>query len=166
MLPNSTILCVRVWCTTCGYALKYQKLSMRTCDAYIGPFHTTRVKTLNEGVFSRGDCYHYDACFLFNLPQVRFTLELSNLRPWTFFNLPHLKCLGKCFRGFRMEQLHQDLCQNPKLPHACWSSILCTQAFNLESLHFWVTGGSIHSQVEYHVRDKFATPILYGIDNF
>ena len=29
-----------------------------------------------------------------------------------------------------------------------------------------ITGGSLHSQVEYHVRDKFATPILYGIDNF
>ena len=28
------------------------------------------------------------------------------------------------------------------------------------------TGRSLHSQVEHHVRDKFATPILYGIDNF
>ena len=27
-------------------------------------------------------------------------------------------------------------------------------------------GGSIHSQVEYHVRDKFVAPILYGIDIF
>ena len=27
-------------------------------------------------------------------------------------------------------------------------------------------GGSLHSQVEHHVQDKFATPILYGIDNF
>jgi hypothetical protein len=26
--------------------------------------------------------------------------------------------------------------------------------------------GSLHSQVEYHMRNKFATPILYGIDNF
>ena len=25
-------------------------------------------------------------------------------------------------------------------------------------------GGSLHSQVEHHVRDKFATPVLYGID--
>ena len=24
----------------------------------------------------------------------------------------------------------------------------------------------LHCQVEHHVRDKFATPILYGIDNF
>ena len=29
-----------------------------------------------------------------------------------------------------------------------------------------LTGRSLHSQVEHHVRDKFATPILYGIDNF
>jgi hypothetical protein len=28
------------------------------------------------------------------------------------------------------------------------------------------TGGSLQSQVEYHVWDKFATPILYGINNF
>ena len=27
------------------------------------------------------------------------------------------------------------------------------------------TGGSLHSQIEHHGRDKFATPILYGIDN-
>ena len=27
-------------------------------------------------------------------------------------------------------------------------------------------GGSLHSQVEHHARDKFATPILHGIDNF
>ena len=27
-------------------------------------------------------------------------------------------------------------------------------------------GGSLHSQVEHHVQDKFATPILYGMDNF
>ena len=27
-------------------------------------------------------------------------------------------------------------------------------------------GGSFHSQVEHHVRDKFAAPILYGRDNF
>ena len=26
--------------------------------------------------------------------------------------------------------------------------------------------GSFHSQLEHHVQDKFATPILYGIDNF
>ena len=25
-------------------------------------------------------------------------------------------------------------------------------------------GGSLHSQVEHHVRDKFATHVLYGID--
>ena len=25
------------------------------------------------------------------------------------------------------------------------------------------TGESLHSQVEHHVRDKFATPIFYGI---
>ena len=35
---------------------------------------------------------------------------------------------------------------------------------------FWARagwgGGSLHSQVEHHVRDKFTTPILYGIDNF
>jgi hypothetical protein len=29
----------------------------------------------------------------------------------------------------------------------------------------WRHGGSLHSQVEHHVRDKFAAPILYGIDN-
>ena len=31
----------------------------------------------------------------------------------------------------------------------------------------WLTWGEgpLHSQVEYHVRDKFATSILYGIDN-
>ena len=28
------------------------------------------------------------------------------------------------------------------------------------------TGRLLHCQVEHHVRDKFATPILYGIDNF
>ena len=28
------------------------------------------------------------------------------------------------------------------------------------------TVGSLHSQVEHRVRDKFATPIVYGIDNF
>ena len=27
-------------------------------------------------------------------------------------------------------------------------------------------GRSLHCQVEHHVRDKFATPILYGINNF
>ena len=27
------------------------------------------------------------------------------------------------------------------------------------------TGRSLHCQVEHHVRDKFATPILYDIDN-
>ena len=27
-------------------------------------------------------------------------------------------------------------------------------------------GGSLHCQIEHHVRDKFATPILHGIDNF
>ena len=26
-------------------------------------------------------------------------------------------------------------------------------------------GGSLHCQVEHHMWDKFATPILYGIDN-
>ena len=37
-----------------------------------------------------------------------------------------------------------------------------------EGAMFWtlVTGLSLHSQVEHHVQDKFATPILYGIDNF
>jgi hypothetical protein len=29
----------------------------------------------------------------------------------------------------------------------------------------FTTGGSLHSQVEHHVRDKFVAPILYGIDN-
>ena len=37
-------------------------------------------------------------------------------------------------------------------------------------LHTWSqvlsTGRLLHCQVEHHVRDKFATPILYGIDNF
>ena len=28
------------------------------------------------------------------------------------------------------------------------------------------TGRSLHCQVENHVRTKFATPILYAIDNF
>ena len=28
------------------------------------------------------------------------------------------------------------------------------------------TGRLLRCQVEHHVRDKFATPILYGIDNF
>ena len=28
------------------------------------------------------------------------------------------------------------------------------------------TGRLLHCQVEHHVQDKFATPILYGIDNF
>ena len=28
------------------------------------------------------------------------------------------------------------------------------------------TGRSLHCQVEHHVRTKFATPILYAIDNF
>ena len=27
-------------------------------------------------------------------------------------------------------------------------------------------GGSLHRQVEHHVRNKFATPMLYGIDSF
>ena len=29
-----------------------------------------------------------------------------------------------------------------------------------------ITGRSLHSQFEHHVRDKFATLILYGKDNF
>ena len=33
-------------------------------------------------------------------------------------------------------------------------------------LHIALTGRLLHCQVEHHVRDKFATPILYGIDNF
>ena len=28
------------------------------------------------------------------------------------------------------------------------------------------TGRSLHCQVEHHVRDKFATVAIYGIDNF
>ena len=28
------------------------------------------------------------------------------------------------------------------------------------------TGRLLHCQVEHHVQDNFATPILYGIDNF
>ena len=27
-------------------------------------------------------------------------------------------------------------------------------------------GGSLISQVEHHLQDKFASPLLYGIDNF
>ena len=27
-------------------------------------------------------------------------------------------------------------------------------------------GGSLHSEVEHNVQDKFAIPILYNIDNF
>ena len=30
----------------------------------------------------------------------------------------------------------------------------------------YATGRSVHCQVEHHVRDKFAIPLLYGIDNF
>jgi hypothetical protein len=41
---------------------------------------------------------------------------------------------------------------------------LLTSIIPLLSVSF--TGGSLHSQVEHHVWDKFATPILYGIDNF
>ena len=40
----------------------------------------------------------------------------------------------------------------------------CEQDKGLECNHRG--RGSLHSQVEHHVRDKFATPILYGIDNF
>ena len=29
-----------------------------------------------------------------------------------------------------------------------------------------VPGRSLHSEVEHQVRDNFATPILYGIDDF
>ena len=39
----------------------------------------------------------------------------------------------------------------------------------MENSFIWsklVTGRLLHCQVEHHVRDNFATPILYGIDNF
>jgi hypothetical protein len=47
------------------------------------------------------------------------------------------------------------------------SCILCDVHCEHIILIDWVfvnTGGSLHSQVEHHKWDKFATPILYGID--
>ena len=45
--------------------------------------------------------------------------------------------------------------------HLWWINVCCLLIVLL--VHH---GESLHSQVEHHVRDKFATPILYGIDNF
>lgn len=83
MLPISTVFCVSVWCTICGYALNYQKFWMRTYHAYIAPLHTTRVQSFKEGAFPWGDWYHYEACFLFT-PSPLHTWAF-NLRPRTLF---------------------------------------------------------------------------------
>ena len=36
----------------------------------------------------------------------------------------------------------------------------------MDTNHIPGTGRLLHCQVEHHMQDKFATPILYGIDNF
>ena len=52
-------------------------------------------------------------------------------------------------------------------------SILCedgigpNRSLGVEVYHrLVITGRSLHCQVEHHVRIKFATPVLHGIDNF
>ena len=42
----------------------------------------------------------------------------------------------------------------------------CLELRNAISIYCISTGRSLYCQVENHVRTKFATPILYAIDNF
>ena len=41
-----------------------------------------------------------------------------------------------------------------------------TLCFSIHTTLYDITGRSLHTQVEHHMRDNFATLILYGIDNF
>ena len=44
--------------------------------------------------------------------------------------------------------------------------VFLVQCEELRINHLTLTGRSLRSQVEHHVRDKFATPTLYGMNNF
>ena len=47
-----------------------------------------------------------------------------------------------------------------------WLADRCYRMRRKEQKNGEDTGRSLHCQVENHVRTKFATPILYAIDNF
>ena len=51
-----------------------------------------------------------------------------------------------------------------KFSYTKFEKIIDKDYFVMDAIHGG--GGSLHSQVEHHMQDKFATPVLHGIDNF